>query len=130
MVWLSQEQQLRGVAGEPRGGAVNRIGDYGMIGDCHSLALVGPDGSIDWLCFPRFDSPSVFGRTLDADAGHFRVAPSSPVVDVRRTYLPSTNVLETTFVTVDGEVELTDCMPVGRSRRKTHASTTAQIGMV
>jgi GH15 family glucan-1,4-alpha-glucosidase len=92
---------------------VNRIGDYGMIGDCHSLALVGPDGSIDWLCFPRFDSPSVFARTLDADAGHFRVAPSSLVEDVRRTYLPSTNVLETTFVTADGELELTDCMPVG-----------------
>jgi GH15 family glucan-1,4-alpha-glucosidase len=91
---------------------VNRIGDYGMIGDCHSLALVGPDGSIDWLCFPRFDSPSVFARALDAAAGHFRVAPSSPVEHVRRTYLPSTNVLETTFVTADGELELTDCMPV------------------
>ncbi|HEX3839852.1 MAG TPA: glycoside hydrolase family 15 protein [Acidimicrobiales bacterium] len=94
------------------GGAVNRIGDYGMIGDCHSLALVGPDGSIDWLCFPRFDSPSVFGRALDADAGHFRVAPSHPVEEVRRTYLPSTNVLETTFVTADGVLELTDAMPV------------------
>ena len=94
---------------------MNRIGDYGMIGDCHSLALVGRDGSLDWLCFPRFDSPSVFARMLDEDAGHFRVAPAGDVHDVhevRRTYLPSTNVLETTFVTAGGVLELTDCMPV------------------
>jgi GH15 family glucan-1,4-alpha-glucosidase len=91
---------------------VNRIGDYGMIGDCHSLALVGRDGSIDWLCFPRFDSSSVFARMLDQDAGHFRVAPAAAIQEVRRTYLPSTNVLATTFVTSDGELELTDCMPV------------------
>jgi GH15 family glucan-1,4-alpha-glucosidase len=91
---------------------VNRIGDYGMIGDCHSLALVGRDGSIDWLCFPRFDSPSVFARSLDPDGGHFSVAPTSPVRQVRRSYLPSTNVLATTFVTDTGELEVTDCMPV------------------
>ncbi len=92
---------------------MNRIGDYGMIGDCHSLALVGRDGSIDWLCFPRFDSPSVFARMLDRDAGYFCVAPAGDVQSVRRTYLPSTNVLATTFVTSHGELELTDCMPVG-----------------
>jgi GH15 family glucan-1,4-alpha-glucosidase len=91
---------------------VNRIGDYGMIGDCHSLALVGRDGSIDWLCFPRFDSPSVFARMLDEDAGHFRVAPTAAVREVSRTYLPATNVLATPFATADGELELTDCMPV------------------
>jgi len=91
---------------------VNRIGDYGMIGDCHSLALVGRDGSIDWLCFPRFDSPSVFARSLDEDAGHFQVAPAAHVQSVRRTYLPSTNVLVTTFDTADGVIEVTDCMPL------------------
>jgi GH15 family glucan-1,4-alpha-glucosidase len=84
-----------------------------MIGDCHSLALVGRDGSIDWLCFPRFDSPSVFARSLDEDGGHFRVAPAADARDVHRTYLPATNVLATTFVTDDGVLELTDCMPVG-----------------
>jgi GH15 family glucan-1,4-alpha-glucosidase len=92
---------------------VNWIGDYGMIGDCHSLALVGRDGSIDWLCFPRFDSPSVFARSLDVDAGHFRVAPATEWREVHRTYRPSTNVLVTTFVTATGELEVTDCMPVG-----------------
>ncbi len=83
-----------------------------MIGDCHSLALVGRDGSIDWLCFPRFDSPSVFARSLDDVGGHFQIAPVAEVRDVHRTYLPATNVLATTFVTSDGVLELTDCMPV------------------
>jgi len=83
-----------------------------MIGDCHSLALVGRDGSIDWLCFPRFDSPSVFARSLDDDGGQFQIAPVAEVRDVHRTYLPATNVLATTFVTSEGVLELTDCMPV------------------
>ena len=92
---------------------MNRIGDYAMIGDCHSLALVGRDGSIDWLCFPRFDSPSVFARSLDDDAGHFRIAPDTDdAVEVLRSYLPSTNVLQTVFMTEHGELEVTDCMTV------------------
>ena len=54
---------------------MNDIGDYALIGDCHSMALAGPDGSIDWCCFPRFDSPSVFARILDSDrGGYFRIA--------------------------------------------------------
>lgn len=97
------------------GAFVNGISDYGVIGDCHSMALVGTDGSIDWCCFPRFDSPSVFCRVLDADSGgSFRVAPSAPVRRVERSYLPATNVLATRFITDDGELEVTDCMPVGR----------------
>ncbi len=92
---------------------MNRIGDYGMIGDCHSLALVGPDGSIDWLCFPRFDSPSVFARMLDEDAGHFRVAPAAAGAwRCAAPTCPRPTCLETTFVTADGVLELTDCMPV------------------
>ena len=94
---------------------MNGISDYGVIGDCHSLGLVGRDGSIDWCCFPRFDSSSVFGRVLDAGRGGlFRVAPSAPVRRVERSYLPATNVLSTLFITDDGELEVTDCMPVGR----------------
>lgn len=91
---------------------MNLIGDYAMIGDCHSLALVGMDGSIDWACFPRFDSPSVFCRILDEErGGHFAITPQH-VIRVRRAYVEDTNVLTTTFECAGGELELTDCMPV------------------
>ncbi|MEL7210387.1 MAG: trehalase-like domain-containing protein [Actinomycetota bacterium] len=92
---------------------MNQIGDYGVIGDCHSLALVGRDGSIDWCCFPRFDSPSVLTRVLDEDTGgRFVIAPTEPVRSVERSYLPATNVLATRFRTSSGVLEVTDCMPV------------------
>ena len=88
------------------------IGDYGLIGDMHSCALVSRAGSVDWCCFPRFDSPSVFGRILDWQrGGHFSVAPLG-VQAVRRRYLPETNVLETEFATDSGRATLTDFMPV------------------
>ncbi|MDH3753810.1 MAG: glycoside hydrolase family 15 protein [Acidimicrobiia bacterium] len=93
---------------------MNTIGDYALIGDCHSLALVGVDGSVDWCCFPRFDSTSVFARMLDVDrGGFFRLLPRR-ASGVRRSYLPSTNVLVTTFELEDGQIEITDCMPVAR----------------
>src|SRR5206468_4015922 len=91
---------------------MNRIGDYALIGDCHSSALVGRDGSIDWACFPRFDSRAVFCRILDEDrGGSFQVSPAG-IRETRRAYLEDTNVLVTTFVCEGGELELTDCMPV------------------
>ena len=91
---------------------MNRISDYGLIGDCHSAALVGRDGSIDWACFPRFDSPSVFARNLDESrGGHLRLAPEF-IEDVRRAYIEDTNILTTTFECAGGILELTDCMPV------------------
>jgi GH15 family glucan-1,4-alpha-glucosidase len=94
---------------------MSEIGDYGVIGDCHSMALVGRDGSIDWCCFPRFDSPSIFGRVLDQDrGGHYSVAPATPVRESTRAYLPATNVLATRFETDTGTLEVTDCMPVAR----------------
>jgi GH15 family glucan-1,4-alpha-glucosidase len=96
--------------------AVNRIGDYALIGDCHSAALVGRDGSVDWACFPRFDSPAVFCRILDAErGGHFLLAPAS-AREIRRAYLSDTNVLVTTFTCDRGAAELTDCMPVAPLR--------------
>ena len=96
---------------KPRDGYL-QISDYGLIGDRHSAALVGLDGSIDWCCFPRFDSPAVFSRILDwRKGGYFQVAPMG-VRSVKRRYLPGTNVLETTFETDTGLAKLTDFMPV------------------
>ncbi len=93
-------------------GMWQRIGDYALLGDCHSAALVGRDGGIDWACFPRFDSPAVFCRILDARrGGTFRVAPEGAFRSTRQ-YLEDTNVLVTTFTTPAGVLELTDCMPV------------------
>jgi GH15 family glucan-1,4-alpha-glucosidase len=90
---------------------VNRIEDYALIGDCHSAALVGRDGAIDWGCFPRFDSPSVFAKVLDAArGGHFTVAPYGGGPSTSRAYMPDTNVLVTTFQTPSGVLELTDFM--------------------
>ena len=78
-----------------------------------TAALVGTDGSIDWCCFPRFDSPSVFAAILDRKVGgSFKVAPANPVLETRQQYLPDTNVLETTFRTENGRVSVTDFMPV------------------
>ncbi|WP_224361328.1 glycoside hydrolase family 15 protein [Hyalangium versicolor] len=89
-----------------------RIDDYALLGDCHSAALVGRDGSIDWACFPRFDSPAVFCRILDlSKGGAFQVCPEGPFQS-KRQYLDDTNVLVTTFTTRTGVLELTDCMPV------------------
>ena len=92
---------------------MNRIGDYALLGDCHSAALVGKDGSIDWACFPRFDSPAVFCKVLDADkGGAFAVLPHG-VEQIRRAYIEDTNVLVTVFECTTGVIEVTDCMPLG-----------------
>ena len=86
--------------------------DYGLIGDMSSAALVGTDGSVDWLCLPRFDSPSVFAAILDQDiGGRFRIRPSG-VYATAQSYVPDTNILETTFATATGVVSITDFMPI------------------
>jgi GH15 family glucan-1,4-alpha-glucosidase len=88
------------------------IADYGLISDMHSCALVSRTGSIDWCCFPHFDSAAVFSRILDwRRGGYFRVAPSG-VQSVSRRYLPETNVLQTAFQTDTGAATLTDFMPI------------------
>ena len=88
------------------------IEDYALIGDLHSAALVGRDGSIDWLCLPRFDSAACFSALLGEDRhGHWRISPADGNYRVRRCYRPDTLVLETEFSTDSGAVRVTDCMP-------------------
>jgi GH15 family glucan-1,4-alpha-glucosidase len=91
----------------------SRIEDYALIGDCQTAALVSRDGSIDWLCFPRFDSAACFAALLGGpDFGRFRIAPLGEPRRVQRRYREGTLVLETDFETEDGEVRVIDCMPV------------------
>ncbi|MFJ3771585.1 glycoside hydrolase family 15 protein [Streptomyces sp. NPDC090075] len=89
-----------------------RIEDYALIGDEQTAALVGRDGSIDWLCLPRFDSAASFARLLgDEDHGHWRIAPQGATVCTRRAYRPDTLVLDTEWETAEGTVRVTDLMP-------------------
>jgi alpha,alpha-trehalase len=92
------------------------IGDYAMLSDCRSAALVSRDGSVDWLCFPRFDGPAVFARLLDSGAGHFSIRPAGEYRASRR-YVDRTMVLETTFTCPGGTGVLTDALAVGRGER-------------
>ena len=90
----------------------SRIEDYAMVGDLQTAAIVGADGSVDWLCFPRFDSPACFAALLgDETHGRWRIAPISGGRCTRRRYLPDTLVLESEWETPDGTVRVTDCMP-------------------
>ena len=98
-----------------------RIEDYGIIGDTHTAALVGADGSIDWLCLPRFDSPACFAKLLgDTGNGYWRISPAAsagPVSRMSRRYRDDTLILETEFETPGGIVRLVDCMPLRRPIR-------------
>src|SRR5215470_2653750 len=90
-----------------------RVEDYALIGDCETAALVGRDGSLDWLCWPRFDSEACFAALLGApDNGRWLIAPHDATARVSRRYRPGTLILETSFETHDGMVTLVDFMPV------------------
>jgi len=92
------------------------IADYGFLSDCHTGALVAPDGAIDWLCVPQFDAPSVFGSLLDRGAGAFRLGPFAINHPVARTYDPGTNVLVTTWRTHSGWIVVRDALIMGPRR--------------
>jgi len=90
-----------------------RIEDYALIGDCHSAALVGRDGSIDWLCWPRFDSAACFAALLgDEKNGRWKIAPAGEIISVKRAYREDTLILETEFETAEGAIALVDFMPM------------------
>src|SRR5689334_4060752 len=89
-----------------------RIEDYALIGDCETAALVGRDGSIDWLCFPRFDSAACFAALLGTpEHGRWLLAPTDTILAIRRRYREGTLVLETEYHTDSGVVVVIDCMP-------------------
>lgn len=103
------------------------IADYAMLSDCHTAALVSRDGAIEWYCLPRFDGPSLFGRLLDPDGGHWSLAPSERA-DATRRYLPRTLILETTFRTASGTAVLEDGLAMEwRERHHDHGTHAPRI---
>src|SRR5690348_5957073 len=95
------------------------IAEHALIGDIHTVALVGTDGRIDWYCCPRFDSPSIFGALLDAErGGHWTIQPAAAGWTSKQLYFPDTNVLITRFLTEDGVGEIEDFMPVGEFKER------------
>jgi alpha,alpha-trehalase len=104
-------------AGEARSAAAPSpfppIADYAFLSDCHTGALVAPDGAIDWLCVPRFDAPSVFGSLLDREAGSFRFGPFGINHPTTRIYEPGTNVLATTWKSPSGWIVVRDALTIG-----------------
>jgi GH15 family glucan-1,4-alpha-glucosidase len=96
--------------------AFRPIAEYGLLADCNTAALVDRDGSIGWLCLPRYDSPAVFTQILDPEGGHWQIKPTRAYRSERR-YLPGTLVIETTFATDAGTVKLTDAMAFAEGQR-------------
>ncbi|HLH24558.1 MAG TPA: glycoside hydrolase family 15 protein [Chloroflexota bacterium] len=107
------------------------IEHYGVIGDLQTVALVGINGSIDWYCYPRFDSPSMFAAILDAArGGHFQITAVETAARHKQLYFPDTNVLITRFLSPDGVGELTDFMPLGRAEEHAARSIVRRVCVV
>jgi alpha,alpha-trehalase len=110
----------------PAGSPYPPIADYGFLSDCEVCALVAPSGSIEWMCLPRMDGPSIFAAMLDRDAGSFRLGPADVTVPSGRRYLPGTMVLETTWGTPSGWAVVCDALLVGPWRHEAARSATYQ----
>jgi GH15 family glucan-1,4-alpha-glucosidase len=102
------------------------IGDYGFLSDCHTGALVASDGTIEWLCLPRFDSPSVFAAILDRGAGAYRLGPRGLRAPVGRRYIPGTNVLETSWMTDSGWFVVRDALTLSDPEERDPADVHAR----
>jgi carbohydrate kinase (thermoresistant glucokinase family) len=133
------QQATANIGPRPGGGRQASIGadlplkieDYALIGDCITAALVGRNGSIDWLCWPRFDSNACFAALLGtSEHGRWRVCPADPAARVSRAYRDGTMVLETVFETADGRVAVIDFMPVGQSNSSVIRLVKGQRGKV
>jgi GH15 family glucan-1,4-alpha-glucosidase len=98
-------------------GKYQPIENHGVVGDLYTVALIGMDGSIDFMCFPNFDSPTIFARLLDAEkGGSFQLAPVMEGAGQRQLYLPDTNILLTRFLSTAGVAEISDFMPVEKEQ--------------
>jgi len=123
---LSRQGFIKDKCGTARNGAsISReplkIQDYGIIGDCRAAALMGRDGSLDWLCWTRFDSPAIFAALLDPQrGGYWRIAPLTPYRAARR-YVAESNVIESSFTCSSGAAVLTDLMSVASEESKRQA---------
>src|SRR5690349_15197432 len=107
------ERPARAAASAAAPSSYPPIAEYAFLSDCHTGALVAPDGSIEWLCVPRFDSPSAFGSLLDRQAGRFRFGPFGINVPSHRNYESGTNVMETTWRTPSGWAVVRDALVMG-----------------
>ncbi len=116
--------------GRPSGGGYLPIAEHGVIGNLHTVALVGTEGTIDWYCCPRFDAPSVFGAILDARrGGHWSLSPTGRGWTSRQLYLPDTNVLVTRFLSPEGVAEVEDFMPVVGAPGHAHTLVRRVVGV-
>jgi GH15 family glucan-1,4-alpha-glucosidase len=103
------------------------IEDYGIIGNCHTVALISSRGSIDWLCLPRFDSPSLFAAILDIErGGSWSIQPTAPMKSSHR-YLDETNVLATTFTCAEGRILLLDFMDIANDEQVRHLAAPGRL---
>jgi alpha,alpha-trehalase len=102
------------------------IADYGFLSDCEVTALVAPGGSVEWMCLPRLDCPSVFGALVDRDAGWFRLGPEDMTIPAERRYRPGTMVIETSWDCGEGWIVVTDCLVMGPWRHS-HPDRTSHV---